>query len=171
MITLKEFLEAIDYKITEGSEYLWECYGSNARYWDSWDGSHDDPNASIVFDTVTHEVYEVTVIDNRNERGYRMINPAYLKKYKKESKRRGVNRNEMWEGVDYHDLELEDDFLTKLVAIMRNQEYDTRISIPLDLTDAEILALSLEAHRRNITLNDLMESAIVEFIEQYKDLK
>lgn len=171
MITIKDFLEAVNYKITDGSEYCWDCYGENARYLDSWDSSPQSPHASIIFDTVTQEMYEVTVIDNINTRGYRMINPAYFKKHKKECKRRGVKQREMWEGVDYHDLEVEEDFLTKLVAIMNGQEYDTRISIPLDLSDAEILALSLEAHRRNITLNDLMESAIVEYVERHKELK
>jgi hypothetical protein len=171
MITLKEFLEAIDYKITEGSQYLWECYGRHARYWDSWEGGADDPNASVIFDTVTHEVYEVTVVDNQNERGYRMINPAYYKKYKKECKRRGVNPNHMWDDLEYIDLEMKEDLLSKLVAIMRHEEYDTRVSIPLDLTEQEILALSLEAHRRNITLNELMTQALELYVEQHKDLK
>jgi len=171
MITLKEFLEAIDYKITEGSAYLWKCYGENSHCLDSWNGKFDGPNASIIFDTVTQVVYEVTVIDNVNGRGYRMINPQFRKRYNKECRRRKVDGQEMWEGANYVDLEVEEDFLEKLVAIVHEREYSTDVSIPVDLSDEEILALSLEAHRRNITLNELMIHALESYIEQHKDLK
>jgi len=30
VITIKEFMELIDYKITEGRDYLWNCYGNNS---------------------------------------------------------------------------------------------------------------------------------------------
>jgi hypothetical protein len=171
MITLKEFLEAIDYRITEGSDYLWKCYGENSYCLDSWNGNVDGPSASIIFDTVTQVVYEVTVIDNVNRRGYRMINPQFRKRHKKECRRRGVNKQEMWEGAEYTDLEVEEDFLEKLVAIIHEKEYSTDICIPVDLTNEEILALSLEAHRRNITLNELMNHALECYVEQHKDLK
>ena len=34
-MNLKDFMEVIDYKITEGSEYQWSCFGNNAYTLDS----------------------------------------------------------------------------------------------------------------------------------------
>ena len=30
MISLKQFMELVEYRITEGSAYTWECYGYDA---------------------------------------------------------------------------------------------------------------------------------------------
>jgi len=92
MITMREFMELIDYKITEGSSYLWNCYGHNAYCLDSWNGVHGKGgySFSIVFSTKTQKVYEVSVCDYTNDRAYRMINPAYIKKFNKENIIRGL---------------------------------------------------------------------------------
>ena len=51
MITIKEWMELVDYKITEGSTYGWQCYGPNAYCLDSWNGVYDDGgySFSIIF--------------------------------------------------------------------------------------------------------------------------
>ena len=51
MITLKEWMEIVDYRITEGSGYQWQCYGPNAYCLDSWNGEQDGHSLSIIFDT------------------------------------------------------------------------------------------------------------------------
>jgi hypothetical protein len=53
MITMKEWMELVDYKITEGSDYTWSCYGPNAYTLDSWNGVHGAGgySFSIVFST------------------------------------------------------------------------------------------------------------------------
>lgn len=56
MITLKEFMELVDYRITEGSDYMWSCYGPNAHRLDSWNGDHDGHSVSIIFDTQSQNV-------------------------------------------------------------------------------------------------------------------
>ena len=71
MLTLKNFMEAVKYRITEGSPYGWQCYGNNAYCLDSWDGDHDGHSATIIFDTETQVVYEVSVFDYKKERAYR----------------------------------------------------------------------------------------------------
>jgi hypothetical protein len=37
---MKEYMELIDYKITEGGTYGWQCYGPNSYILDSWNGVH-----------------------------------------------------------------------------------------------------------------------------------
>ena len=58
MITMKEWMELVDYKITEGGEYGWECYGPNSYTLDSWNGVHGTGgySFSIVFSTKTQNI-------------------------------------------------------------------------------------------------------------------
>ena len=57
MLTLKDWMEIADYKITEGSDYQWQSYGPNAYIMTSWNGENDGYSFSIYFDTKTQEVY------------------------------------------------------------------------------------------------------------------
>jgi predicted HicB family RNase H-like nuclease len=70
--------------------------------------------------------------------------------------------------VDYTDLETDEDFMTKARAIIANEEYDTRISVPVDFTDEEILRYAKLAHEQDITLNQFIEQALREFLEYHK---
>ena len=170
MITMKEWMELVDYKITEGSEYGWQCYGPNAYCLDSWNGVHGKGgySFSIVFSTKTQKVYEVSVCDYTNDRAYRMIAEDKQKKHAKEAKELGVNLNEAWDDVDYVDLEVDDDFIQKCLAIKDGDDYDTRISVPLDLPDDLLLEAAMNAHRQGITLNDYINNALKELVDEFK---
>ena len=162
MISMKEWMELVDYRITEGSDYGWECYGPHAYQLDSWNGLHDDGGFSfcILFDTITQTVFEVQVHDYTNQRAYRMINPDYAKKHKKECKRKGINLNEAWDDVNYVDLDVEDDFIQKCLAIKSGEDYDTRVMMPIDFSDAELLQYMKLAHDRDMTFNQFVEEAL-----------
>jgi hypothetical protein len=168
MLSLKEWMEIVDYKITEGSDYCWQCYGSNAYSLDSWNGDHDGHSFSIIFDTKDQTVYEVQAHDFTNQRAYRIINPDFAKKHRKEAKRRDCNKAEAWEDVDYVDLEVDDDFMQKALAIAAGEDYDTRVSVPLDLPDDLLLDAALNAHRQGITLNDYINNALASMMEEFK---
>lgn len=170
MITMKEWMELVDYKITEGGDYGWDCYGPNAYCLDSWNGVHGKGgySFSIVFSTKTQKVYEVSVCDYTNDRAYRMIAEDKQKKHTKEAKELGVNLNEAWDDVDYIDLEVDDDFIQKCLAIKDGDDYDTRISVPLDLPDDLLLEAAMNAHRQGITLNDYINNALKELVDEFK---
>lgn len=170
MITMKEWMELVDYKITEGSDYGWQCYGPNAYTLDSWNGIHGagGHSFSIVFSTKTQKVYEVSVCDYTNNRAYRMINPSKVEKHRKEATDRGCSINEAWDCVDYVDLEVVEDFMEKSRAIKAGEEYDTRISVPLDLPDDLLLEAALNAHRQGITLNDYINNALLEMLKEFE---
>jgi hypothetical protein len=170
MITMKEWMELVDYRITEGSEYGWSCYGPNAYCLDSWNGVHGKGgySFSIVFSTKTQKVYEVSVCDYTNNRAYRMILENKRKKHDEEAFLRNVNLNEAWDDVDYVDLEVDDDFIQKALAIRAGEDYDTRISVPLDLPDDLLLTTAMEAHRQGITLNDYINNALAAMVEEFK---
>jgi hypothetical protein len=167
MITLKEWMELVDYKITEGSEYCWQCYGQDAYCLDSWNGEQDGHSFTVVFDKNTQEVFEVQAHDFRNSRAYRMINPNYAPKHMMETTDREVN-DQAWDEVDYIDLEVVDDFMQKSLAIIAGEDYDTRVSMPLNFTDEELLKYMKMAHERDMTFNSFVEMALREAIEQHR---
>lgn len=172
MITLKDFMETVDYRVTEGSEYWWRCFGDKAYRLDSWNGDQDGHTVSIVFDTATQEVYSVEAFDYRNERAYRMINPAYKEAYDNEVQERDIE-DEAWQrddgtSVKFVDLESEEDFLEKARAIVLGEDYDTRVSIPLNMDKDGLLLIFQAAHERDMTFNQFVEQAVKDFIEEFK---
>ena len=170
MITMKEFMELIDYKITEGSDYCWECYGPNAYMLDSWNGEQDGYSFTIIFDTKDHTVYEVQAHDYVHNRAYRMINEDFLKKMKKEAKRRNVSKKEAWDDVEYVDLAVDDDFIQKALAIKAGEPYDTRVEIEFDLEEDLQLQLMKLAHEHDITLNQMIEKILQEMINRSENV-
>jgi hypothetical protein len=170
MLNMREWMELVDYKITEGSDYGWDCYGPNSYTLDSWNGVHGKGgyNFSIVFSTKSQKVYEVTVCDYTNDRAYRMINPNNVEKHRKETVARDVNINDAWDGVDYVDLEVDDDFIQKCRAILAGEDYDTGVLVPIDLPDDLLLQAALEAHKRNITLNAYINMALADLVKNVK---
>jgi hypothetical protein len=169
MITMKEWMELVDYKITEGSDYGWECYGPNSYCLDSWNGVHGKGgySFSITFSTKTQKVYEVSMCDYTNDRAYRMINPKFQEKHRKEAKSKSQLANQAWDDVDYVDLEVADDFFQKALAIQAGQDYSTDITVPLELPDELILQAALAAHKQNITLNEYINLALANLVDSY----
>lgn len=170
MITLKEWMELVDYRITEGSDYGWRCYGHDAHVLDSWNGDQNGHSFSIIFDTKTQVVYEVQMHDYVHNRAYRMINPEFKEEHTNEAMTRGVDINEAWEDLSYVDLDVDDDFIQKGLAIRAGEDYDTRVQIEVDFDDAELLAYMKIAHERDITFNQLVEIALREAIDQHRML-
>ena len=168
MITMKEWMELVDYKITEGSDYGWECYGPNSYTLDSWNGVHGAGgySFSIVFSTKTQKVYEVSMCDYTNDRAYRMINPKNVEKHRKEAESKSQLANQAWDDVDYVDLEVADDFFQKALAIRNGEDYSTDVSVPIDLPDDLLMFAFKAAHEQNITFNDFMNQMLRKFVNQ-----
>jgi len=161
MLALRDFFELIDYRITEGSDYGWQCYGGHAHAIDS---TADEYSLSVVFDREDQTVYEVQVVDYRNDRAYRMIHPDYQAAHRAEAQERGVDADQAWDSVQFVDLETEEDFVEKAQAIIAGEDYDTRISIPIDLPEDELLELFKMAHARDMTFNDFVVEIVSEKI-------
>jgi hypothetical protein len=167
---MKEWMELVDYKITEGSDYGWQCYGPNAYCLDSWNSVHGAGgySFSIVFSTKTQKVYEVSVCDYTNNRAYRMIAENKRKKHKEEAFLRNVNLNEAWDDVDYTELEVVDDFIQKCLAIKAGEQYDTRVEVPLTLDNDQLFLLMHLAHEKDLTLNEFVEDILTDIINSNK---
>jgi hypothetical protein len=157
-------MELVEYRITEGGDYGWQCFGSDAYSLSSWNGDHDGWSFNIVFDTQTQEVYTVEACDYARNRAYRLINPDYKDTHDREARDRGVNAKEAWDEVDYIDLEEVEDFIRKGEAIRDGVEYDTRVSVPLTVPDDVLFELMKRAHEKDVTLNQLVEEVLWEAI-------
>ncbi len=169
MITLKEWMEVVDYRITEGSDFTWPCFGDSPYTLSAWNGDHDGYSFNITFDTQTQEVYVVEACDYKNNRAYRIINPDWVKSYNDHADRENPEyKNVAWDDVDYIDLETNDDWLEKARAIANGEDYDTRVSIPVDFTDDELLKYMTMAHERDMTFNQFIEEALRHAIDEYK---
>ena len=158
MITMQEWMELVDYKITEGSDYFATVKDAEVSLYSmsSWDGKQDGASFFISFDPKTQKVYSVEACDYKNNRAYRLKDSAL-----------DVD-DEAWDGVNFVDLESDDDFMQKAIAIKNGEVYDTRVSIPIELPDDELFALMKLAHERDITFNQLVELALTEALEKYE---
>ena len=162
MITLKEWMEVVNYRITEGSNFMWDCYGPDSYSLDSWSGSQDGHSFTVIFDTKTQVVYEVQSHDYRTQRAYRLVNPDFQSERDIESTDRNVSLNQAWDEVNYVDLEEDDDWFQKALAIVAGEDYDTRVTVPLDLDEHEMFTLMKMAHERDLTLNEFVEEILRE---------
>lgn len=160
MITIKDFMECVDYRITEGSDYLWQCFGPNAHSLDCWNGEYDGFSIGIVFDTKTTTVYKFEAHDYSKQNSYRWVHPDWKEAYFAESKNRGVDIKEAYDDVNYVDIDLTDDILQKATHIVMGIDYDTRVQVPLDLPDNLLNKLFRLAHEEDLTLNEYVEKIL-----------
>ena len=157
MLTMQEFMELIDYMITEGGDYTYAPFGPSAYQLSYWNGKHEDGgySFSIVFNTKTQEVYSVEAHDFANDRSYRMIDQEHQTEDNKAA----------YDEVYFVDLDDVNDFLEKAYAIKRGEPYDTRVSIPIGMTDEEFMKYARLAHEQDITLNQLITNTLSEAIK------
>lgn len=158
-MNLSEFIKNFDSKITDGSEYGWNCYGYDARYLD-FESKY--AHASIIYNCKNQTVYQANISckedgDDNLPNPYQWFNPEYRENFMKECTSRGTDPHHAWDDVYYIELETVEDFLEKSHAIFNNLPFDRRISVPLEVDDDVILHLALEAHKRDITMNKMVE--------------
>jgi hypothetical protein len=160
MITLQDFGSIIfGAEEVENDEYLWTCYGKSVANSQYWNGNHgkEEIVISVVYDTRDGEVYEMQAWDGTNNRQYRWIHPDYKDAHDAESARRGVDTSVSYDDNKFIDLELEDDIIEKATAIYSGFEYDTHVSMSIDLDDDLEIELYRRAHKHDMTLNQFVE--------------
>lgn len=163
---LSKVNEALDHKIVGGSEHQWSCW-DNARFLDY---ESEYAHASVIFNTMTQEVYCAEVNDKLDEvKPYRWLNPAFKDAYINEAKERNVDPNLAWDDKTWYDLETREDWLTKARAIMQGEDFDRRVEVPLDLDDDTLFKLFMMAHENDLTLNKMVEIVLQETINRHRN--
>jgi len=103
-MTIKDYMELIDYEIREGSRYCWECFGDSAFCFDTWDDHHDVYSITMIFDTLTNIVYQSYACDTVNDYAIRWTHPDYKEAYDNEVISRNVSDN-AWDDVAYTEFD------------------------------------------------------------------
>jgi hypothetical protein len=103
MITLEQILTAGGHRIASGSEYLWICYGPNARYIDLNDVAGSE-YLSIIFDCKNYKVYDVMICVPGQDQAFRWYDPEFREAYVAECKTKSVPPDEAWAGLIYEDV-------------------------------------------------------------------
>lgn len=166
---LNEINEALDHKITGGSEYQWNCY-PDGRYLDY---ESDFAHVSVIYSTDDQTIYQAEVSVKReawdeDKKPYRWLNSDYKDALYKESTKRNLDTDVAWDDIKWIDLEMKEDFLEKAKALFNGEECDTRVQFPIDIDDDLILKLAMEAHKRDITLNKMIEIILQEVIDRHR---
>jgi len=151
---LSLLMSAFDYKITDGSEYLWKCY-PDARFLNF---ESEYAYVSVVHCTTANVVYEVTIENKNDASPHRWINPDFIDAHDAESNERNINPAIAWDDVRYIDVNSVDEFLTKAGSIFNGVELDTEVEI--NLPDDELLEHLLAAHKQDITFNEYVNNAL-----------
>jgi hypothetical protein len=152
MLTLKEWMELVDCRITEGSDYFTNIPG--LYHLSSWNEQQDGFSLSVIFDPKdAQRVYMVEACDYARNRAYRLVDSAL-----------DVD-NTAWDDTEWTTLETDDDFIQKATAIKNSEDYDTRVSVPLDLPDDVLFTLMKQAHEQDVTLNQMVEHILQKAID------
>lgn len=160
-------MECINYKISESWKHQWNIYGANAIGIDYWNNKmQGGVSVNIVYDTVTGTVCEMEAWDYDREKEYRWIHPAYIEGLAAEAAERNVDFKQSIDDRKFIDLEVAEDILEKARAMVRGEEYDERIIVPLDLDDDQLFLLMKLAHEEDITMNQYVEKLLRKEIER-----
>ena len=162
-------MECISYKVTEGNDYLWNCYGPDSYSLDSG-SSYGENTVTVVFDRKTQVVYQMEAWDYANRRSYRWINPDYIDALKAESKSRNIDFEQSIDNEKFIDIDSVSDMLEKSKAIAEGKEYDTRVTIDLNLDDDELFKMMKMAHEMDLSFNKFVEHILEDAIQRAKSV-
>jgi hypothetical protein len=166
---LSQINEAFNHKITSGAEHQWNCF-PDARFLDY---ESDFAHITVLYSTVSQTIYQTDASIKRDawssdSKPYRWTNPFYKDAYLSEAKERNVDPDQAWDDVKWVDLEVAEDWLEKATAMFNGEEWDERIQVLIDLEDSLLLQVAMEAHKRDITLNNMIEIILQEVIDRHR---
>lgn len=170
-MNLYDALKIIDNQPKSADKYLWKCFSDNSWIIESY---NEDPNHNysieFIYDTKSLMIYKIGVYDYVRRNFYYWVHPEYLQKYLDESKERGVDPDIFIDDDKQIRLEVLSDIIEKATSIKDNIEYDTRVSIDIELTEKELFDIMKAAHKKDVTLNQFIEMALEAVIQEQKNV-
>lgn len=156
------YLESIDHQITSGAKYEWSCY-PNARFIDS---ETDFVHASAVADARTGTIYEARFnLANYLGSEYRWMNPDWRDAHDQEAISRNIDLERSEDSQPLVELDNLDDLLDKLFLASRGLEFDERVDVVIELTDAQQLELFRLAHAQDVSFNEFIGQVLRLYME------
>lgn len=161
MSYFQQLLEASQFKIVGGSEYLWNSFGKDVRYLDI-ENSELNIQLDLIFNTQTQEVFQASLFMKDNT--FRWLSPDYIDAYKKECYERDVDPRIAYDNVKYCDCAVFEDFLSKVKEAFETGTCDNKVTIQLDLKEEEKEQL-LDACK-DISLDDFVSQILAKEVEK-----
>jgi len=151
---LKKILKLFDYRISEGSEFMWKCFGPNARYLDFISPDSIQNSVSVVYDTLTTKIYAMDFCCETVDGVYSWVDPKYEVAHARECKEHNVDRR--------NQCFSKQSFLTMAVDAYagRTPDVDLALDVDLDLEPSVVHQLHLMAAAKGITFDELVNLAI-----------
>jgi hypothetical protein len=103
-MTLLEIITATGARVSGGSDYLWNCFGSTSRYLDFVDVAGEE-YCSVIFDSKTHQVYAVELTVPGQDQCFKWTNPRFESAYVAECTTRAVDPMQAWDDVKYNAID------------------------------------------------------------------
>ena len=91
MISIKDWMEGVQYRVSDVWDFNWDCFGKNAVGLTSEWGDDGGRTYTVIYDPNSQEVFEVCSYSSLDCTALRWINPKYKKAYFAEEKLRGVD--------------------------------------------------------------------------------
>lgn len=146
----QQFLDAIDYRIASGGAFG----GDRVVRFITTDLTSNNVSATMLFDKIDKRPLFITLIDFKQQRAYSYIDALYEGRPIVEA-----------DHIDAIDIEF-DDIIEKIRGAVVDGYYDPRIKITIELPEDQITKMAIEAHQRDITLNQLMNEVMVAALQQ-----
>ncbi len=101
---LNKLMKAAEHRVAGGSEFIWACFGHNAR-WMEFADQNAREFADCVYDTNTNRVYRIQVyIPGTDDRCVTWIDPEFEHAYVEEARQRGISPYQAWDKVMYNTI-------------------------------------------------------------------
>lgn len=170
MIDLDQWMQAVNYEVTEGWKPRWKAFGEHTHAYACTTEDNSGvflASLSCEFNKITKDVCLIEAHDYIRDKSYRWIRPDLKDLYVNECAGRGVPFESADDRLNYIDLDTESDILSKTMSIFEGFPYDDRVEVPIDLEDEELFKLMKQAHLKDVTLNqyvtDILEGYIANF--------
>lgn len=101
---LLDVIVAAEGRVSGGSEYCWNCWGSNARFMDFADVNGQE-FANCVFDCKTYEVYDLQIHVPGRDQCFIWWNPEFKDAHHNEAKMRNVDPLQAYDKVYFTEVD------------------------------------------------------------------
>lgn len=162
MITIEQWLKAVNFQITETSEiYNQSCNIHNLQAFDFWNGDHEGFSTTIIFSLRDmRKVFSVELCDFKNNSAYRLKDVEY------EDSGIAWEKND-GENVTFIEIQDDNNFLRILNEIVQRDSHidnneNEKVSMEINIPEEDLFKLMLMAHEKDITLNALVNDILRE---------
>lgn len=163
--TMQDFMKLTNYRINEGNEYGWPCFGSNPFILESWNGQQNGYSFTVVYDTIDNYIYQLSACDFKNSVAFQWTDPAYVGAYKDECMARKEYPAYAWDTVQYQEIIQVSAFFVLAEEIIERHLGEDSISqnvsyVVEDIPKELLYQIRAIAKERGITPNRLISETL-----------